>query len=63
MKEVETYKSKNKDITALIKMIEKCRIELLELYQQLMKKDKELENYMGKRNTNSNRVIGNNGNT
>ena len=63
MKEVETYKSKNKDITALIKMIEKCRIELLELYQQLMKKDKELEKYMGKRNTNSNRVIGNNGNT
>jgi hypothetical protein len=40
-------------------MIEKCRIELLELYQQLIKKDKELEKYLGEKGGNNNGGSGN----
>jgi hypothetical protein len=49
VKEVESYKTKSKDITILARMIERCRVELLDLYQQLMRKDKELQTWKGTR--------------
>jgi hypothetical protein len=49
IKEVESCKTKNKDITILARMIERCRVELLDLYQQLMRKYKELQKWKGNR--------------
>lgn len=45
IKELESHKTKNKDITILARMIERCRVDLLDLYQQLMRKDKELQKW------------------